>query len=681
VAIKVLAPQLAASAAARNRFAREARAAAAVVHENVIAIHTVDSWNGLPYLVMPYIDGRSLQQRVDADGPLTVKEVLRIGMQTALGLAAAHGQGLVHRDVKPSNILLENGVERVKLSDFGLARAVDDASLTQSGVITGTPQYMSPEQARGEAVDHRSDLFGLGSVLYFMCAGHPPFRADSTPAVLRRVSDERPRPLREINADVPAWLARIVERLHAKEPGGRYASATEVAEVLTHHLAELQRTGTSSALPDPDNDAQLSEASKKPGVQPGGFSEAALNPIASPARSMARKVTVVFVLTSALLLAAVLSGMSGRLYSLLAPWLMDANSADAESGEQPRTVHPVHPAPPTVIGSGKAAWKSWDIDDFTAIKIRSSFRAQITRGDAFKVMTSSDDNVIEHLQVVKEGKTLKIGLQPHKNYRLKEPLKAEIVLPILDGLEVHDASKAVLKGFRYKGDFKLNLRDASTVEGALDVGSADFQVHDASALTLTGSANAARLAVHDASHLNLSEFLLKQCTIRLADGATARLSVRSDKPFVARLSDASSLKGSVDARDLELRLTDASHAALRGSAKNAKIKADGASHVELSKFALDAKKVSVTTGSSSSVVLAGKSEVAELMAAGSSHLRLADLIVENANLTLTDTSRATVDVRKSLKYVLSPDSRLEYSGDPIILPGSKAKGATIRRRP
>ena len=246
VAIKVLASELAVSAAARNRFAREARAAAAVVHENVVAIHSVDSWNGLPYLVMPCIAGCSLQERVDRDGPLAVKEVLRVGMQAALGLAAAHDQGLVHRDVKPSNILLENGVERVKLSDFGLARAVDDASQTQSGVVAGTPQYMSPEQARGEAVDHRSDLFSLGSVMYFMCTGHPPFRADSTPAVLRRVCDDRPRPLREVNPDVPDWLAQVIDRLLAKEAGERFASATEVAEVLKHHLADLQRTGTSS---------------------------------------------------------------------------------------------------------------------------------------------------------------------------------------------------------------------------------------------------------------------------------------------------------------------------------------------------------------------------------------------------------------------------------------------------
>ena len=160
-AIKVLAPELATSASARQRFAREAKSAAAVVHDHVVPIQTVDEHNGLPYLVMPVIGGKSLQQRIDDKGPLPVKEVLRIGMQIASGLAAAHAQGLVHRDVKPANILLENGVERVRITDFGLARAADDANMTQSGVIAGTPQYMSPEQARGNEVDFRSDLFSL----------------------------------------------------------------------------------------------------------------------------------------------------------------------------------------------------------------------------------------------------------------------------------------------------------------------------------------------------------------------------------------------------------------------------------------------------------------------------------------------------------------------------------------
>ena len=166
VAIKTLAPHLASSGAARRRFAREAQAAAAVVHDNVVAIHGVSEANGLPYLVMPYLRGTSLQKRIDGNGSLNVSEVLRIAMQTARGLAAAHDQGLVHRDIKPANILMDGTTERVLLTDFGLARAADDASLTHSGVIAGTPYFMSPEQAEGSSIDHRSDLFSLGSVMY-----------------------------------------------------------------------------------------------------------------------------------------------------------------------------------------------------------------------------------------------------------------------------------------------------------------------------------------------------------------------------------------------------------------------------------------------------------------------------------------------------------------------------------
>jgi WD40 repeat protein/tRNA A-37 threonylcarbamoyl transferase component Bud32 len=240
-AIKVLAPQMAANGTARQRFIREAQAAAAVAHDHVVAIHAVQEAGPVPYLEMHYVAGISLEDRIKQGGPLQLKEILRIGIQTAAGLAAAHAQGLVHRDVKPANILLENGVQRVKITDFGLARAVDDASLTQSGVIAGTPMYMSPEQARGEAVDHRSDLFSLGSVLYIMCTGRPPFRASSSLAVLKRVCEEAPRPIREINPDIPEWLTAIVGRLHAKDPAQRIQSAAEVAELLSQHLAHLQQ--------------------------------------------------------------------------------------------------------------------------------------------------------------------------------------------------------------------------------------------------------------------------------------------------------------------------------------------------------------------------------------------------------------------------------------------------------
>src|SRR5262249_48897274 len=132
------------------------------------------------------------------------------------------------------------GVERVRITDFGLARAADDASLTRSGVIAGTPAYMSPEQAGGERVDPRSDLFSLGSVLYALCTGHPPFRADSAMAVLRRAGDDTPRPIREINPEIPEWLAAVVAKLHAKDPGQRFGTAAEVAALLSRRLTQLQ---------------------------------------------------------------------------------------------------------------------------------------------------------------------------------------------------------------------------------------------------------------------------------------------------------------------------------------------------------------------------------------------------------------------------------------------------------
>lgn len=249
VAVKLLAPELALNATAVQRFLREARAAAAVSHDHVVAIHSIDDESHPPVIVMEFIQGQSLQQKIDTVGALDVKSILRIGMQTAAGLAAAHRQGLVHRDIKPANILLENGIERVKLTDFGLARAVDDISMTRTGQITGTPQYMSPEQAQGLRVDHRTDLFSLGCVLYAMCTGRAAFRADSAVAVMHRVVHDAPRPIREVNEDIPDWLCEIVDKLLAKEADDRFSSAEEVEDLLSRHLAHLQQP---TSVPKPE---------------------------------------------------------------------------------------------------------------------------------------------------------------------------------------------------------------------------------------------------------------------------------------------------------------------------------------------------------------------------------------------------------------------------------------------
>jgi serine/threonine protein kinase/formylglycine-generating enzyme required for sulfatase activity len=250
VAIKVLAPEMAATSPARKRFLREARTSAAIRHENVVSIHAVED-EPIPYLVMEYIPGKTLQQRLDERGPLELSVVLRLGKQIADGLAAAHAQGLIHRDIKPGNILLEGGVtERVKITDFGLARTADDASLTQSGLIAGTPMYMAPEQALGKKLDQRADLFSFGSVLYQMLSGRPPFRAANTIAVLKRVVEDTPRPIEDIIPEVPAWICELVGRLHAKQPDDRYQTAQEVADLLDRCLEDL-KAGRTPVIPAP----------------------------------------------------------------------------------------------------------------------------------------------------------------------------------------------------------------------------------------------------------------------------------------------------------------------------------------------------------------------------------------------------------------------------------------------
>ncbi|XZE22029.1 serine/threonine-protein kinase [Pirellulaceae bacterium SH449] len=254
VAIKVLAPYLAGNGAARQRFAREAKAAAAVVHEHVVPIHNVEANTVSPYLVMHYVTGESLQSRIDRNGALATCEILRISMQIASGLAAAHAHGLVHRDIKPPNILLEHGVERSLITDFGLARTADDASLTNTGVHAGTPQYMSPEQAKGESLDSRSDLFSLGSTMYAMCTGRAPFRADTAYGILRKIVETEPHPIRDLNPSIPDWLCKIVARLMRKDADARISSARELADLLSACLAHLQMP-LENPLPESLHDA------------------------------------------------------------------------------------------------------------------------------------------------------------------------------------------------------------------------------------------------------------------------------------------------------------------------------------------------------------------------------------------------------------------------------------------
>ena len=231
VAIKMMLSESASSRNARSRFAREARAMASVRHENVIRIYSVEE-QPVPYFVMELIPGETLQRRLARTGPLAISEVVRLGAQLARGLAAAHTVGLIHRDMKPANILLDGVPATAKIADFGLACVSNDPDLTTSGMIVGTPLYMAPEQACADEVDHRADLYSFGGVLYTMLTGKPPVLSSKVQTVLHHVVLSPMQPIQPIRPDAPRWLIDIVSKLMAKDPNHRFATALDVATAL-----------------------------------------------------------------------------------------------------------------------------------------------------------------------------------------------------------------------------------------------------------------------------------------------------------------------------------------------------------------------------------------------------------------------------------------------------------------
>ncbi len=233
VALKVMLPQMRAVPSARERFLREAKAAAALKHSNIVTVFQVGEDRGVPFLAMEFLEGEPLDNRIRSEGRLPLADVLRIGRETAQGLTAAHACGLVHRDIKPANLWLEAPNGHVKALDFGLAQArADQVHLTQQGTIVGTPAYMAPEQAEGKPVDGRCDLFSLGCVLYQMITGTLPYRGETTIAILRALALHEPPPVSDVRSDAPPELSALVARLLAKKPEDRPASAQEVVEIL-----------------------------------------------------------------------------------------------------------------------------------------------------------------------------------------------------------------------------------------------------------------------------------------------------------------------------------------------------------------------------------------------------------------------------------------------------------------
>lgn len=243
VALKVLPPHLAEHGETRERFLREARMAAQLSHPNIVPVYRADELGGYAFFAMGFVEGESLGERIRDRGALPPADVVRVLREVAWALAYAHARGIVHRDVKPDNILLERASGRAIVTDFGIARADFNPALTQDGYVLGTVHYMSPEQAGGDALDGRSDLYALGCIGFFALSGRLPFEGASPQAILVAHATREPPTLRSVAPDVPAALASVIDRCLRKQPGDRFATGEELADALGKALEHLEHDG------------------------------------------------------------------------------------------------------------------------------------------------------------------------------------------------------------------------------------------------------------------------------------------------------------------------------------------------------------------------------------------------------------------------------------------------------
>jgi predicted Ser/Thr protein kinase len=232
VAIKLLPPEFAARPELRDRFMREARTAARLSHPYIVPIHAVDEVAGFVFIVMAYVDGGTLAQRITTHGPLPAHDVTRIMREVAWALAYAHAQGVVHRDIKPANILLERGTGRAMVADFGIARVNETSGDTGAGVVLGTPEFMSPEQATAEELDGRSDLYALGIVSYLALTGTLPFTANTAQGVIAQHLTQQPPPIASVARGIPRSLAQAIDKCLQKQPSARFPTGEALADAL-----------------------------------------------------------------------------------------------------------------------------------------------------------------------------------------------------------------------------------------------------------------------------------------------------------------------------------------------------------------------------------------------------------------------------------------------------------------
>jgi serine/threonine-protein kinase len=373
VAIKVLAEKYGGDQKFVTRFQREARAAAGLNHRSIVSVYDTGDTDGEHYFVMELIQGETLADLLDRQRPLSSDHAARIAAGIAEALQAAHDQGLIHRDVKPGNVMLTPAGD-VKVMDFGIARAASDDTLTQTGLILGTASYLSPEQSRGDPVDHRSDIYSLGCVAYEMLAGNPPFSANTPLSVAYKHVHDRPRPPSRTNSSVPPEMETVVMRALAKDPDDRFPSADAFRQAITEAAggeATEPLGGDTAVLPAADTET--------------------LGPPPRPRRSL----LPLAALAAALLVAGVLAiAMTGR------------EEPRRDRGDRPQQGAEITPTPlettPALLGVADAALAFQELVEVSLeaglLEEEVALEALEDQQDALDAYASGDqDAALEHL--------------------------------------------------------------------------------------------------------------------------------------------------------------------------------------------------------------------------------------------------------------------------------------------
>jgi eukaryotic-like serine/threonine-protein kinase len=349
VAVKVLAPQFARDETSVTRFRREAQSAASLNHPNVVSVFDTGSDDGIHWIVMEYLEGRTLREVIDEEGPVEPQRAALIARDVAVALATAHEKGLVHRDVKPANIMITPTGE-TKVMDFGIARAVSstgDPTLTRTGFVMGTAAYLSPEQAEGKPVDARSDIYSLGCVLYEMLTAKPPFDGDSPVAVAGKHLAEEPEPITRVNPGVPGELEAVVARAMRKDPEDRYQNAREMAEDLGRAVSgEIPLAAGAAA-----------GAATEPVARPGGDTRILPTAIPEPLRESFRRspwlpTALIAVLLAVLAFVATVLLLRGGPETPATRQSPRQTPAESPTSEQPPSVAEAFAALTSIVNQG-----------------------------------------------------------------------------------------------------------------------------------------------------------------------------------------------------------------------------------------------------------------------------------------------------------------------------------------